>query len=230
MTCTTSVVMWFNEAKMSIMVEWAYRCLARQQCGTTPLQKDLTASARSLYGMRNTEHRHAWLSHVAAHLITMKKLTELQVATKPWGSSMSPSSAPALLAATQPVMQLSLLCELRAWSCTSGAPRRTCTVCSLMPCKECPCSHQVSARNVLPGIQTAASYQIPEKGSGWRLPALLHLSMTCTAMCAQNDKGHVSTCAICSGVRDRQERAPALWAPWTPPSTQAGSQQWGCQS
>lgn len=70
-----------------------------------------------------------------AHFTTMKKLTELQVATNPCGSSISPSFAPALLAATQAVMQLSLECELRAWSCTSGAPRRTCTVLKVMPCK-----------------------------------------------------------------------------------------------
>ena len=51
---------------------------------------------------------------------TMKKWVELQVATKPWGSSISASSAPALAAWMQAVMQLSLEWELSFWSCTSG--------------------------------------------------------------------------------------------------------------
>ncbi len=61
-------------------------------------------------------------------LRTMKKCVELQVATKPCGSSISASSAPALVAWMQAVMQLSLLWLLSLGSCTSGAPRRTCTV------------------------------------------------------------------------------------------------------
>ena len=51
---------------------------------------------------------------------TMKKCVELQVATKPCGSSISASSAPALAAWMQAVMQLSFECELSFWSCTSG--------------------------------------------------------------------------------------------------------------
>ena len=61
--------------------------------------------------------------------LTMKKWVELQVATKPRGSSIKASSAPAFMAWTQAVMQLSFECELSFWSCTSGAPRRTFTVC-----------------------------------------------------------------------------------------------------
>ena len=41
----------------------------------------------------------------------MKKWVELQVATKPCGSSISASSAPASAAWMQAVMQFSLLCN-----------------------------------------------------------------------------------------------------------------------
>ena len=63
----------------------------------------------------------------------MKKWVELQVATKPCGSSISASSAPASVAWMQAVMQLSLECELSFGSCTSGKPRRTWTVNRVMP-------------------------------------------------------------------------------------------------
>jgi hypothetical protein len=53
-------------------------------------------------------------------LRTMKKWLELQVATKPCGSSINASSAPAVYAWMQAVMQLCLLCELSLGSCTSG--------------------------------------------------------------------------------------------------------------
>ena len=66
-------------------------------------------------------------------LRTMKKCVELQVATKPCGSSISASSAPACVAWMQARMQLSLQCELSFGSCTAGSPRRTCTVNSLSP-------------------------------------------------------------------------------------------------
>ena len=64
---------------------------------------------------------------------TMKKCVELQVATKPCGSSISASSAPAVYAWMQAVMSLSLVWVLSLGSCTSGWPRRTCTVNSVMP-------------------------------------------------------------------------------------------------
>ena len=63
----------------------------------------------------------------------MKKCVELQVATKPCGSSISASSAPAVYAWMHAVMSLSLLCELSFGSRTSGPGRRTCTVNKLMP-------------------------------------------------------------------------------------------------
>ena len=50
----------------------------------------------------------------------MKKWVELQVATKPCGSSISASSAPASIAWMQAVMQLSFECELSLGSCTAG--------------------------------------------------------------------------------------------------------------
>ena len=64
----------------------------------------------------------------------MKKCVLLQVATKPCGSSISASSAPAVVAWMQAVMQFSLLWLLSLGSCTSGNPRRTCTVKSVSPC------------------------------------------------------------------------------------------------
>ena len=63
----------------------------------------------------------------------MKKCVELQVATKPSGSSISASSAPAFVAWMQARMQFSLECELSFWSCSAGPVRRTCTVKSVMP-------------------------------------------------------------------------------------------------
>ena len=63
----------------------------------------------------------------------MKKWVELQVATKPCGSSMSASSAPALVAWMHAWMQFSFEWLLSFGSCTSGAPRRTCTVNSRTP-------------------------------------------------------------------------------------------------
>ena len=63
----------------------------------------------------------------------MKKWVELQVATNPWGSSISASSAPALVAWMQARMQLSLEWLLSFGSCTSDGPRRTCTVNSRIP-------------------------------------------------------------------------------------------------
>src|SRR6476646_7642539 len=55
-------------------------------------------------------------------LRTMKKCVELQVATKPCGSSISASSAPACVACTDARIQLSFECELIFWSCTAGFP------------------------------------------------------------------------------------------------------------
>ena len=55
------------------------------------------------------------------------------MATKPCGSSISASSAPAVYAWMHAVMSLSLLCELSFGSTTSGYGRRTCTVNSVMP-------------------------------------------------------------------------------------------------
>ena len=65
---------------------------------------------------------------------TMKKWTLLHVATNPCGSSINDSSTPALLAWMHAAIQLSLLCEFHAGSCTSGAPRLTCVVIRRMPC------------------------------------------------------------------------------------------------
>ena len=50
----------------------------------------------------------------------MKKFVELQLATKPRGSSISASSAPALIAWISAWMRLSRLCELSRRSKTSG--------------------------------------------------------------------------------------------------------------
>ncbi len=55
------------------------------------------------------------------------------MATNPWGSSISASSAPAVYAWMQAVMSLSLLWLFSLGSTTSGYGRRTCTVNRRMP-------------------------------------------------------------------------------------------------
>ena len=65
--------------------------------------------------------------------VTMKKWVLLQVATKPCGSSISASSAPAVYAWMQAWMSLSLLCALKLGSSVSGVARRTCVVNSVIP-------------------------------------------------------------------------------------------------
>ena len=63
----------------------------------------------------------------------MKKLVELQLATKPCGSSISASSAPALIAWISAWIRLSRLCELSRRSKTSGALQRNVDVKSARP-------------------------------------------------------------------------------------------------
>lgn len=64
---------------------------------------------------------------------TTKKWVELQLATKPCGSSISASSAPAVWAWMQALMSFSLLCALSFGSSVSGVARRTWVVNSVMP-------------------------------------------------------------------------------------------------
>ena len=64
---------------------------------------------------------------------TMKKLVLLQVATKPWGSSIRLSSTPTWFAWMHAAMQLSLEWVFSCWSCMSGALRRTWHVCRRIP-------------------------------------------------------------------------------------------------
>ena len=91
---------------------------------------------------------------------TMKKWVELQVATNPSGSSMRASSAPALAAWMQAVMQFSLEWVLSFGSWTSGRPRRTCTVNSDIP------AVAVDGRGALySGIVTIVGGEMVNRGS-----------------------------------------------------------------